>query len=166
MSQNDPIDGMISDISIPSVEDVVDYRIYLAKPREEPFQYYKTRLEEIIAFVEKSIVKDYIWQDEPFSLTIVEGLESSSLEPALPAESDSSIPLHCHFYGSTRFGDNIEDEWFIVSILQQLSLRFADLAIRYDITLSPLPACCSLKPTATIHTIYWTRYYLITCAFH
>jgi hypothetical protein len=35
-----------------------------------------------------------------------------------------------HIYGRTRFGDNIEDEWFIVFLLFELSKAFPELLIR------------------------------------
>lgn len=35
-----------------------------------------------------------------------------------------------HLYGVVHYGDNIEDEWFIVYILLQLSQEIEDLIIR------------------------------------
>lgn len=35
-----------------------------------------------------------------------------------------------HLYGITYYGDNIEDEWFIVFLLNQLSKEFEELVIR------------------------------------
>jgi hypothetical protein len=36
-----------------------------------------------------------------------------------------------HIGGSTFYGDNVEDEWFIVSLLVELSKEFQDVVIRY-----------------------------------
>jgi SGT1 protein len=38
--------------------------------------------------------------------------------------------LPAHLYGITYFGDNIQDEWFIVSLLFHLSREIAGLIIR------------------------------------
>jgi hypothetical protein len=35
-----------------------------------------------------------------------------------------------HLQGVVRFGDNIEDEWFIVFLLFELSKAFQDLIVR------------------------------------
>lgn len=132
MAEYESFVSKIDDITVPTVDDVVDYRIYVW-PLPSTVAAYHARLQEILDFVHTEIVKDYIWQDEPFSLCVVEGLESSSLEPAIPLDKNASITgTACHFFGSTRFGDNIEDEWFIVHILQSLSKRFGDLYSRYE----------------------------------
>ncbi|KAH3863052.1 protein ecdysoneless homolog [Dreissena polymorpha] len=57
---------------------------------------------------------DVIWQNEGFQLSAV------SDSGALPA----------HFIGQTNFGENIEDEWYIVYLLYQLTLRFPGLVAR------------------------------------
>ncbi|GLT33673.1 hypothetical protein SLA2020_082380 [Shorea laevis] len=53
----------------------------------------------------------YIWQHEPFNLSI-------SLTP-LP-----------HLHGRLRFGDNLEDEWFTVFLLFHISQSFPSISIR------------------------------------
>ncbi|EPS73304.1 suppressor-like protein, partial [Genlisea aurea] len=57
------------------------------------------------------IIGDYVWQHQPFSLF-----------PAV-----SPIP---HIAGQVRFGDNIEDEWFVVYLLFEISKAFPDVSIR------------------------------------
>ncbi|XWS45022.1 hypothetical protein CRYUN_Cryun15aG0100300 [Craigia yunnanensis] len=52
----------------------------------------------------------YIWQHEPFTLTI-------SFHP---------FP---HLHGLLRFGDNLNDEWFTVFLLFQISISFPSLSI-------------------------------------
>lgn len=154
MTEYDSFVSKIDDITIPSVDDVVDYRLYIW-PLPASVSDYHTRLQDINSYVQTEIVKDYIWQDEPFALTLVEGLESSSLEPALPLAKDSVIPGHaCHFFGSTRFGDNIDDEWFIVHILQAISRRFEDVFSRYEVDrlqgrLTP-PLCPTFWPSTSL----------------
>ena len=40
---------------------------------------------------------------------------------------DSNPP---HLHGSTSFGDNIDDEWFIVSLLYEITREFAGTVVR------------------------------------
>ncbi|KAH6799424.1 suppressor-like protein [Perilla frutescens var. frutescens] len=65
---------------------------------------------QIINHVEP-LTAPYIWQHQPFSLSIT------------PA------PLP-HLSGHLRFGDNLEDEWFVVYILFEISNTFPNLSIR------------------------------------
>jgi hypothetical protein len=39
-------------------------------------------------------------------------------------------PLPQHLYGSSHYGDNIEDEWFIVFLLLQLTKEIDGLVAR------------------------------------
>ncbi|KAK4430513.1 protein ecdysoneless [Sesamum alatum] len=57
------------------------------------------------------ITAPYIWQHQPFSLSI-------TLSP---------FP---HLSGHLRFGDNLEDEWFVVYLLFEISKTFPNLSIR------------------------------------
>ncbi|KAL0431834.1 UNVERIFIED_CONTAM: protein ecdysoneless [Sesamum radiatum] len=57
------------------------------------------------------ITAPYIWQHQPFSLSI-------TLSP---------VP---HLSGHLRFGDNLEDEWFVVYLLFEISKTFPNLSIR------------------------------------
>lgn len=57
------------------------------------------------------LVSDYIWQREPFNLSL----------------STTAIP---HLHGHIRFGDNLEDEWFTVFLLFEISRAFPGLSIR------------------------------------
>ncbi len=42
-------------------------------------------------------------------------------------EKKNGVPAHLS--GTTRFGDNIEDEWFIVWMLKELTVRFPSLVL-------------------------------------
>ena len=44
--------------------------------------------------------------------------------------SGDEVPAH--LYGKTEFGDNVDNEWFIVSLLLQLSNVFPETCIRWD----------------------------------
>ena len=35
-----------------------------------------------------------------------------------------------HLYGRTQYGENVEDEWFIVFLLQQLTIAFKGLVAK------------------------------------
>lgn len=35
-----------------------------------------------------------------------------------------------HLHGLTNFGDNIDDEWFIVSLLYEISREFAGVVVK------------------------------------
>lgn len=63
-------------------------------------------------------LEGYIWQKEPFQLEVVgEDVVGARGVPA-------------HLAGSSCFGDNIEDEWFIVWILCELTRAFPTLTAR------------------------------------
>uniref|UniRef100_A0A915KW42 Uncharacterized protein n=1 Tax=Romanomermis culicivorax TaxID=13658 RepID=A0A915KW42_ROMCU len=83
------------------VENTVEYWIY-------PFK--NTNSDDILAFI-LSNSSSYIWHNEAFKL----------MQRDLPV---------IHFYGSSNYGDNADDEWFIVHLLLQLSVKFSDLVIR------------------------------------
>uniref|UniRef100_A0A803KXA9 Uncharacterized protein n=1 Tax=Chenopodium quinoa TaxID=63459 RepID=A0A803KXA9_CHEQI len=58
------------------------------------------------------LTSDYIWQHEPFSLSL---------------SSSDDLP---HLHGKLRYGDNLDDEWFVVFLLFHISLSFPSLSIR------------------------------------
>ncbi|EXC35466.1 hypothetical protein L484_026773 [Morus notabilis] len=63
---------------------------------------------------------DYIWQHEPFNLSV-----SSAPKPSCLCSDH--LP---HLHGKLRYGDNLEDEWFVVFLLFEASRRFPDLSVR------------------------------------
>ena len=65
-------------------------------------------------------VEGYIWQKDPFQLEVVAATP--------PGTSRSGTPAH--LAGVTRFGDNVEDEWFIVWMLRELTRAFPALVAR------------------------------------
>lgn len=73
----------------------------------------ETCLANYLAFL-SPIVEEFIWQNEPFFLHAKSGKGDES-----PA----------HLYGKTEFGDNVDNEWFIVSLLLQLSKVFPETCI-------------------------------------
>ncbi|GAB5355144.1 hypothetical protein AAMO2058_000181000, partial [Amorphochlora amoebiformis] len=76
----------------------------------------------------KSWTERYLWQhDHGFSLHLYEPrlliLDSDDAqdEPLEKADKPPNIP---HLWGRTQFGDNIQDEWFIVWLLTKITKRF------------------------------------------
>ncbi|XP_069096506.1 protein ecdysoneless homolog isoform X1 [Pleurodeles waltl] len=98
-----------------TLEDVVQYRFFLVSPepsnpkvRKELLQQY---LERILAQF-ASLLMSYIWQNQTFNLKY--------LDP------QGDVPGQIG--GTTNFGDNVEDEWFIVYLVQQITKEFPELA--------------------------------------
>ncbi|KAK4246341.1 SGT1 protein-domain-containing protein [Corynascus novoguineensis] len=60
------------------------------------------------------LAKDYIWQRDPFKLET-------------RTQKGLGLP---YLYGTTHYGDNVEDEWLIVYLLRELSKSFPSLWIR------------------------------------
>ncbi|XP_034250445.1 protein ecdysoneless [Thrips palmi] len=60
--------------------------------------------------------REYIWHKDPFNIAPILEDETGLLPP--------------HLHGTTHFGDNIEDEWFIVYLLLQLTKDVEGLVVR------------------------------------
>ncbi|CAG8549050.1 2322_t:CDS:10 [Ambispora leptoticha] len=109
-------------------EDCVYYSLYFTFPesfsqeqKEQEQQQYKYLQETntIILSELQPFLKNYLWQKDPFQLRIARKEERAA----------DQLPYY-FLTGQTRFGDCIEDEWFIVSLLQKISLKFSDVVIR------------------------------------
>ncbi|KAG7269073.1 hypothetical protein CRUP_017931, partial [Coryphaenoides rupestris] len=100
-------------------EDVVQYKLFLIQPNDSDSQSHEQRLtrlvEDILAKVAPLLMK-YIWQHQSFNLNYQPGKE------AVPA----------HIGGTTHFGDNVDDEWFIVYLLLRITEAFPELAARVE----------------------------------
>ncbi|CAN1169659.1 Protein ecdysoneless homolog [Linum perenne] len=90
-------------------------------PPPSPSQYLQSLHLQVLQFL-SSHTDSYIWQHEPISLSI-----STPPAPSCPCSSKSPLP---HLHGKLRFGDNIEDEWFAVFLLFEISRSFPELSIR------------------------------------
>eukprot|EP01080_Neovahlkampfia_damariscottae_P006424 gene6424-10432_t len=84
--------------------DVVNYYLHFTTPTTQKKEKLKKLQKE-----SKVLMKDYIWQEEPFHLQM---------------KPDESI------FGKTKFRDNIDDEWFIVYILIELTKNNQDIAFQ------------------------------------
>ncbi|XP_017283957.1 protein ecdysoneless homolog [Kryptolebias marmoratus] len=100
-------------------DDMVQYKLFLIQADSSASQQTEERLkhltEEISAKVAPLLVQ-YIWQHQSFSLRY--------------HPEKGGVPAHIG--GSTQFGDNVEDEWFIVYLLQQITEAFPELAARVE----------------------------------
>ncbi|KAG8435165.1 hypothetical protein GDO86_013203 [Hymenochirus boettgeri] len=97
------------------VEEFVEYRFYIVcEEHSDP-----VNVEGILQqYIERilgnfsPLLAPYIWQDQPFNLRYK------------PRKGDRPA----HIGGMTRVGDNIEDEWFIVYLVQQITKEYPELA--------------------------------------
>lgn len=71
----------------------------------------------------------YIWQRERFSLELVEKKGGEGEKEKTEKEKEQKQKTWC-LQGRTEYGDSVDDEWFIVWMLRELSKRFTDLWIR------------------------------------
>ncbi|KAF3122179.1 hypothetical protein TWF569_002259 [Orbilia oligospora] len=99
------------------VEDTVDYYIHLVPTSTAAASQndVKSELEKLLPDILKAIkpfTDDFIWQRDEFKLTI--------------AENDAIACLH----GRIEFGESIDDEWFTVFLLREISKLFPQLWIR------------------------------------
>lgn len=94
----------------------------------------ETQLEEVRAEVNK-LAKDYcrryIWHRDGFKVTVRKGgrVQRLLLE-ASDRQEEPEAELPPHLYGITHYGDNVQDEWFIVSLLFHLTRRIHGLLAR------------------------------------
>ncbi len=69
-------------------------------------------------------IKGYIWQRDRFGLRV----GARDRPPWQRGEQDAAPPPT--LWGIVAFGDNIEDEWFIVWLLIDITRRFRHLSAR------------------------------------
>ncbi|KAM6956604.1 protein ecdysoneless homolog [Aplochiton taeniatus] len=100
-------------------EDMVQYSLFLVQPtHSDPLdrdRRLKELVEDILAKM-AALLMPYIWQSQPFVL---------KYQP-----EKGEVPAHIG--GFTQFGDNVEDEWFIVYLLRQITEAFPELAARVE----------------------------------
>ncbi|KAF6160612.1 hypothetical protein GIB67_019552 [Kingdonia uniflora] len=102
-------------------EDTVFYAIFPdislnPKPQQQQLSSSLQSLHLQILDIISPYTTNYIWQHQPFNLSL-----------SLSSQNPNSIS---HFHGKTHYGDNIEDEWFIVFLLFEITRRISELSIR------------------------------------
>lgn len=90
----------------------------------------------------RPLLAGYLWQREGFELLVRARPPRSLPAPAPPPPAQLLLPDGCtetepavvrpgdwlpHLYLRLRYGDNVEDEWFAVYLVQELTRRFARL---------------------------------------
>ncbi|XP_069701483.1 protein ecdysoneless [Periplaneta americana] len=111
-------------------EDFVQYYLFpheiedVINANEEKEHELKVLLTQVESIVRK-YAQNYIWHRDSFCVTPV-------TVPFLPLSSEhiDKGALPPHLYGSSHYGDNIEDEWFIVFMLLQLTKEIDGLVAR------------------------------------
>ncbi|XP_067828548.1 protein ecdysoneless homolog isoform X1 [Heptranchias perlo] len=92
-------------------QDAVRYRLYLSgeTSQSDPRDALERQLEGIVGRL-ALLCAGYIWHNEAFRL------KYTAARGDIPA----------HIGGVTNFGDNVDDEWFIVYLIQQVTKEFPD----------------------------------------
>ncbi|XP_064573143.1 LOW QUALITY PROTEIN: protein ecdysoneless homolog [Zonotrichia leucophrys gambelii] len=97
-------------------EDAVRYRLFAAAAAGPGGEALLRRCAELALVRFAPLLAAYVWQRQPFRLRYVPGR--------------GEIPAHLG--GTTEFGDNVEDEWFIVYLLREITREFPGLAASID----------------------------------
>uniref|UniRef100_A0A8P0NTQ7 Ecdysoneless cell cycle regulator n=1 Tax=Canis lupus familiaris TaxID=9615 RepID=A0A8P0NTQ7_CANLF len=101
------------------MEDTVEYHLFLIPDELRDPEKHKEILQKYIERIMTQfapMLAPYIWQNQPFNLRYKPG--------------KGNVPAH--MFGVTKFGDNIEDEWFIVYIVKQITKEFPELVARIE----------------------------------
>ncbi|XP_056649170.1 protein ecdysoneless [Diorhabda sublineata] len=69
--------------------------------------------------------KNYLWHKDEFQLSI--RISTSNFLNEIEGQKENLPP---HLYGVSHYGDNIEDEWFMVFLLQQLTKELNECIAR------------------------------------
>ncbi|XP_008580384.1 PREDICTED: protein SGT1 [Galeopterus variegatus] len=110
---------MEENMKLATVEDTVEYCLFLIPDESRDPEKHKEILQMYIERIMTqfaSMLVPYIWQNQPFNL---------KYKPA-----KGGVPAH--MFGMTKFGDNIEDEWFIVYVIKQITKEFPELVARIE----------------------------------
>ncbi|XP_048166751.1 protein ecdysoneless homolog [Corvus hawaiiensis] len=97
-------------------EDAVRYRLFAAAAAGPGGEALLRRCAEVLLVRFAPLLAAYVWQRQPFRLRYV------------PRRGETPA----HIGGTTLFGDNVEDEWFIVYLVREITREFPGLAARID----------------------------------
>ncbi|XP_059620082.1 protein ecdysoneless [Phlebotomus argentipes] len=110
-----------------------DYIEYYLFPRLEAAENSQNEeLNEILVQVEgvsEAFCRGYIWHRDAFRVRARPGNAHLLIDHQGQTPGDvESLPAH--LYGISHYGDNIEDEWFIVALLYELTRQIPGLVVR------------------------------------
>ena len=105
-------------------EHAVEYRLYPLDREIVDDRLIDLKI-NVLEFVGRELLKDdwYIWQRDVFSLHVCTPGRGKGGEKAETAYRQ-------YLWGRVRFEDNIDDEWFVVWLLREISVRFGNLAVK------------------------------------
>jgi hypothetical protein len=106
-----------------SVIDYCSYYIYCDNINHILSSHVIDTYESVKSYIDDKI-KDYLWHKHKFNLQIIVPSNDSSSS----GSSNDKSPIY--FHGLVKYGDNIEDEWYIVYILIETSKKFPGLSIK------------------------------------
>eukprot|EP00884_Botryococcus_braunii_P000669 jgi/Botrbrau1/10602/Bobra.0358s0021.1 len=117
-------------LDLDGLENTVYYELHPSTAQATPGQL--AELRQSIMDIILPYIDTYIWQKDPFNL------QSSAVEPppwghVQPSAAASAKPLYCGppcIWGEVHFGDNVEDEWFIVWMLQEVTRKLPGVLAR------------------------------------
>ena len=113
-------------------EDCMEYTIYILDTKFPEVETRRKLHDVLIAAttLSKKLLKEYIWQNEIFSLQLTREDGKRIIPTSILNTSSNSSGGQSLLRGRTSYGDSIEDEWLIVYILRELSKTFHELWIR------------------------------------
>ncbi|GAB0094619.1 Protein ecdysoneless [Sergentomyia squamirostris] len=111
-------------------DDYIEYFLFPRLSADESA--HNEELNEILKKVEvitESFCQSYIWHREAFRVQARSGNSHLLIDHQGQTPADAErLPAHLH--GITHYGDNIEDEWFIVALLYEMTRQISGLIVR------------------------------------
>ncbi|XP_055843533.1 protein ecdysoneless [Episyrphus balteatus] len=139
---NNPTTPIITSANLEFVreEDFVEYFIFPPPPpattttttpnKDNSNNEEETHLEILLQKIKSQvdqISQDYIWHKDEFNLTIRTEAHESLREEE---NNEKQVALPPHLHGISHYGDNIQDEWFIVHLLYEITREHAGVVAR------------------------------------
>ncbi|XP_059307398.1 protein ecdysoneless homolog [Lycium ferocissimum] len=123
MAEQNPFTNIFSHSNSPPSNDTVFFSIYPDFSLNSTSTPITSQLQSLHIQILQTLspyTSNYIWQHQPFTLT------------PTPTPTNPTTPPHLS--GHLRYGDNLEDEWFVVFLLFQTSKHFPNLSIQVNDT--------------------------------
>eukprot|EP00743_Colponemidia_sp_Colp-15_P009607 GILK01010508.1.p1 GENE.GILK01010508.1~~GILK01010508.1.p1 ORF type:complete len:726 (-),score=156.19 GILK01010508.1:84-2261(-) len=113
--------------------DYVEYRVYVDEVSKADGNQVESLLQASATAFQSYLAKytkNYLWHKDPFQLTVHMGKNKKPANKYAPHRPNEDTEPH--LYGYTRVGENIEDEWFIVFLLKDLSREFHNITVSLE----------------------------------